>query len=338
MLHHRIPMPPNAEFATWRSVIAARTEQMLGECLPPADTHPAVLHTAMRYAVLNSPTQVASGNFAKRIRPLLAAAAGELTGAAPAGALHAGCAVELVHCYSLVHDDLPCMDNDVLRRGQPTVHMAFNEATAMLVGDALQSAAFAALAMPMAGVDDATRVQMLRTLAQATGSLGMAGGQQIDLASENVSLALPELQTLHSLKTGALLGAAIELGARAGYAYTFEPTNEPQIAPALKTYAAAIGLAFQIVDDVLDATADAATLGKTAGKDAAQGKATYVTLLGVDEARSRAQACLNIALAAIAPFGITPRPAPMLGHEDHVVIGRAQRLAELAQLIVNRKH
>ncbi len=299
--------PASAPFDVWMHTALAQAENLLSTQLPAASTAPTQLHEAMRYAVLEG---------GKRIRPLLALAAGELCGAPPMSALYAGCAVELVHAYSLVHDDMPCMDNDVLRRGKPTVHVAYGQATAMLVGDALQAEAFSWLSRPMAGVDGATALQMVACLAQAAGAGGMVGGQQMDLLAENATLELGTLQTLHRKKTGALLAASVQLGALCGYAYD----HEAGMPAALARYSAAVGLGFQIADDVLDATADAATLGKTPGKDAAQGKSTYISLLGLAAAQNAAQDCLAQALAAIAPYG-----------------ARAERLADLARLIVDRK-
>lgn len=300
--------PTSAAFNDWAQLAQVQTEHLLDHHLPTSDVAPSVLHEALRYAVLGG---------GKRIRPLLALAAGELCGAPPMSALYVGCAVELVHAYSLVHDDMPCMDDDVLRRGKPTVHVAYGQATAMLVGDALQAQAFSWLAHPITGVDGATALRMVAILAQAAGAGGMVGGQQMDLLAEKVQLSLPALQTLHRQKTGALLDGSVKLGALCGYAYD----QELGVSQALAQYAAAVGLGFQITDDVLDATADAVTLGKTPGKDAAQGKSTYVTLLGLDAARAAAQACLADALAAMAPFG-----------------ARASRLVDLAQLIVARTH
>ena len=290
----------------------AQAERVLEGVLPLSITQPTNLHAAMRHAVLGG---------GKRIRPLLALAAGELCGALPLSALTVGCAVELVHAYSLVHDDMPCMDNDVLRRGKPTVHVAFGEATAMLVGDALQALAFEQLARPIAGVDAQAAVKMIAMLAQASGAAGMVGGQQMDLLAENTAIDIDALKSLHSKKTGALLAASIRLGALCGYAYDTGYQTEAGLAAALERYANAVGLGFQIADDVLDATGDAASLGKTPGKDAAQGKSTYVTLLGLDAARAAAAQCLADALSALAPYG-----------------ARAQRLNELAHLIVNRSH
>ncbi len=223
----------------------------------------------------------------------------------------AAAAVELVHAYSLVHDDLPCMDNDSLRRGKPTCHVAFGEATALLAGDALQALAFEVLAggeLPDAG-------RACVALAAASGSRGMAGGQAIDLAAVGAALTLPELETMHACKTGALISAAVRIGAMCGRGPTaFE-------AAALDAYARAAGLAFQIVDDVLDVEGSAASLGKTAGKDAAQGKPTFVSLCGLAPAKERAAALRLEAHAALLPFG-----------------SRARRLAELADWIVLRTH
>ena len=302
----------SAPFEAWVTHAQAQAERVLEGVLPPSITQPTNLHAAMRHAVLGG---------GKRIRPLLALAAGELCGALPLSALTVGCAVELVHAYSLVHDDMPCMDNDVLRRGKPTVHVAFGEATAMLVGDALQALAFEQLARPIAGVDAQAAVKMIAMLAQASGAAGMVGGQQMDLLAENTAINIDALKTLHSKKTGALLAASIKLGALCGYAYDTGYQTEAGLAAALERYANAVGLGFQIADDVLDATGDAASLGKTPGKDAAQGKSTYVTLLGLDAARAAAAQCLADALSALAPYG-----------------ARAQRLNELAHLIVNRSH
>jgi farnesyl diphosphate synthase len=268
------------------AAVQARVEAALERGLPQRDQAPQRLHEAMRYAVLGG---------GKRIRPLLAFAAGEATGA-PAERVEAvACAVELIHAYSLVHDDMPCMDDDVLRRGRPTVHVEFDEATALLVGDALQSAAFELLADAPPASDRGVQLEMLRRLAQAAGSRGMAGGQAIDLESVGRSLTLPELEFMHILKTGALIRASVTLGAHCG-----APT--PAALERLDHYAKLIGLAFQVVDDTLDAAASTATLGKTAGKDAAQGKPTYVTVLGLERARELAEELRREAHEAIAGF------------------------------------
>jgi len=250
----------------------------------------------------------------KRVRPLLAFAAGEATGADASRLDIVASAVELIHAYSLVHDDLPCMDDDVLRRGKPTVHVEYDEATALLVGDALQSLAFELLASCGTARDVAAQLDMIRALATAAGSRGMAGGQAIDLESVGKQLTMPELELMHIQKTGSLIRAAVRLGARAG-----EPIA-PERFERLDRYAKCVGLAFQVVDDVLDAEASTATLGKTAGKDAAQGKPTYVSILGLERSRELAEELRREAHAALAGFG-----AP------------AGRLAGLADFIVLRK-
>jgi len=264
--------------------VQKRIEAALERCLPPADHAPQRLHEAMRYAVLGG---------GKRVRPLLAFAAGALT-EAPLDRLDSvACAVELIHAYSLVHDDMPCMDNDVLRRGKPTVHVEFDQATAMLVGDSLQSLAFEVLASGRLTDDAATQIEMLRTVAVSSGTRGMAGGQAIDLAAVGKSLTLPELEFMHILKTGALIRASVILGARCGHAL------EPSQFKHLDRYAKCVGLAFQVVDDILDAEAPTATLGKTAGKDAAEGKPTYVSVLGPARARELARELRRDAHAAL---------------------------------------
>ncbi|MFZ9407374.1 MAG: polyprenyl synthetase family protein [Burkholderiaceae bacterium] len=299
---------PAPALSDWMATILARTEACL-ETQLATTTAPeglATLNAAMRHAVLEG---------GKRIRPLLAHAAGDLTGAAPAALDRAGCAVELIHAYSLVHDDMPCMDNDVLRRGKPTVHVAYGEAMAMLAGDALQALAFDVLAQAVdCGVGARAVVRMGAELARAAGVIGMAGGQAIDLASVGERLSREQLEDMHRRKTGALLGAAVRLGAWCGG--PLEPSHQQ----SLETYCAAIGLAFQVIDDVLDVEADSATLGKTAGKDAQNDKPTYVSLLGLSEARALAEALRMDAHTALQPFG-----------------SRALRLGELADLIVLRR-
>ena len=253
------------------ALIQRRTEVALERWLPPATTAPARLHEAMRYSTLGG---------GKRMRPLLCHAAGEALGADPLHVDAAACAVELIHAYSLVHDDLPCMDDDVLRRGRPTCHVEYDEATALLVGDALQTLAFQMLAEAAAPSCE-RRVSMLALLAQAAGSRGMAGGQAIDLAAIGMALTVEELEFMHIRKTGALIRAAVLLGAHAGNA-------DEAALQSLGHFANRAGLLFQVVDDILDAEGSTVTLGKTAGKDAAQGKATYVSVLGSDEAHRRA--------------------------------------------------
>jgi farnesyl diphosphate synthase len=247
------------------------------------------------------------------VRPLLAFGAGEVTQAASERLEVAAAAVELVHAYSLVHDDLPCMDNDVLRRGKPTVHVEYDEATALLVGDALQSLAFQLLGEHRLADEPRVQLDMVKTLAVAAGSRGMAGGQQIDLESTGALLSLPELEFMHIHKTGALIRAAVRLGADCG-----QPS--PDERQRLDRYAKAIGLAFQVVDDVLDYDESTATLGKTAGKDSKQGKATYVSALGLGRARQLADELRAEALGALEGLG-----------------SRARRLAQLADFIVLRK-
>ena len=278
-------------------------ESVLAEWLPPVHIAPQRLHDAMRYAVLGG---------GKRVRPLLAFAAGEVCGADVERVQHAAAAVELIHAYSLVHDDMPTMDNDALRRGKPTVHVEFDEATALLAGDALQSLAFDILASTPLADDAASQLKMVQLLAQAAGSRGMAGGQAIDLASVGKPLDLTELEFMHIHKTGALIRASVLLGAQCGSIPDATRT-------ALDHYAKCIGLAFQVVDDVLDAETPTATLGKTAGKDAANNKPTYVSLLGAARARELAQELRADAHAALAGLG-----AP------------AARLRQLADFVVER--
>ncbi|MBZ0093680.1 MAG: polyprenyl synthetase family protein [Sulfuricellaceae bacterium] len=280
-------------------------ENVLLGLLPAAALAPQGLHDAMRYAVLGG---------GKRVRPLLAFAAGELSGADPERVAIAAAAVELIHAYSLVHDDLPCMDNDVLRRGKPTCHIQYDEATALLVGDSLQTLAFQLLAEHTLNDDPRRQLEMIRLLAQASGSRGMAGGQAIDLASVGQALSLPELEFMHIHKTGALIRAAALLGAHCGAALHDGALD------GLNHYAKCIGLAFQVVDDVLDAEASTATLGKTAGKDAEQHKPTYVSLLGAAAARDMAQELHRDAVDALTSFG-----------------AKAQRLRDLAAYIVLRQ-
>ncbi len=283
--------------ARWR----ARVEAALDAALPDPATSPIRLHGAMRHGVLNG---------GKRMRPLLVYATGTALGADEAVLDAAAAAVELIHCYSLVHDDLPAMDDDALRRGQPTVHVAFDEATAILAGDALQSLAFAVLAG--ASQSPQSRVAMLAELAQASGD--MCGGQALDIDATGGRVALDALERLHALKTGALLRCAVRLGAIAANA-------DAGARVALDRYADALGLAFQIRDDLLDIEGDATTLGKTAGKDVAQAKATFPALLGVDGSRVRLQA-----LSALMQEALSTIPADTAS------------LADLARMVVDRTH
>ena len=292
------------EFEDWAHGIQSRMEDALAQHLPSAEIVPSRLHEAMRYAVLGG---------GKRVRPLLAFAAGEVARANADRVAVAACAVELIHAYSLVHDDMPCMDDDVLRRGKPTVHVEFDEATALLVGDSLQSLAFQLLAQYPLADDAHKQLEMVTLLAVAAGSRGMAGGQAIDLASVGQALTLPELELMHIHKTGALIRASVMLGALCGR------LSEKDVA-RLDRFARFIGLAFQVVDDVLDEEASTATLGKTAGKDAEQNKPTYVSLLGLEKARTLALELREDAVSAIKHFG-----------------DKARRLHEIADFIVLRK-
>lgn len=306
-----VASPPT--FEAWFDAGLTRAEAALDAVLEPESSAPARLHQAMRYAAMNG---------GKRIRPLLAYATGELAlfdgpdDGPDASAMHgaaldaAACAVELIHAYSLVHDDLPCMDNDDLRRGKPTVHKQYDEATAMLVGDALQARAFQALVgLPAAALPDA-----LAELGRAAGSTGMAGGQAIDLAAVGQKMSREQLEDMHRRKTGALLGAAVRLGWFASK--PGRPVPEP-----LQQYALATGLAFQVVDDILDVEGDTAALGKTAGKDAEQNKPTFVSIMGLAQAKELASALCQQAELAVEQLG----PG-------------ADRLRSLARLITHRSH
>ena len=267
------------------------------------------LNDAMRYAVLGG---------GKRLRPLLALAACEAVAGNTQAAVRTACAVELIHAYSLVHDDMPCMDNDVLRRGKPTVHVKFGQAQALLAGDALQALAFELLTPDSDAVDAGMQARLCRMLAHAAGGQGMAGGQAIDLASIGLPLTSEQLHEMHRLKTGALLQASVLMGAQCGQASS-------AVLHALQSYGAAIGLAFQVVDDVLDVTADSATLGKTAGKDAAQDKPTFVSLMGLGAASDYAQQLLARALGSLDALH---------SHGLH----NTQALRALADMLVNRQH
>jgi len=306
------------DFQVWTVAQLDRVESALSKWVP-ADA-PAGLGAAMRYAVLDG---------GKRLRPLLVLAAAEAASAqAPAAtrqrideaALRAACAVELIHAYSLVHDDMPCMDNDVLRRGKPTVHVKFGEAQALLAGDALQALAFELLTPVDGCMSASVQAALCRLLARAAGHDGMAGGQAIDLASVGVALSEDRLRQMHRLKTGALLRGSVLMGvacderAEAGAA---------GVVQALTRYGDAMGLAFQVVDDILDVITDTATLGKTAGKDAAAAKPTYVSLLGLDRAKAYAQALYAQAIAALDASGL-----------DHA---QTEALRALAGMVVHRE-
>lgn len=262
------------DFVAWRQTQQDAVERAL-ERWVSADA-PAGLGDAMRYAVLDG---------GKRLRPLLVLATCEAVGGHAAAAMRAACAVELIHAYSLVHDDMPCMDNDVLRRGKPTVHVQFGEAQALLAGDALQALAFELLVPGDGSISDGMSARLCRLLALAAGADGMAGGQAVDLASVGVALDQPALEAMHRRKTGALLQASVTMGAATG-------APSPQSLALLAEYGACVGLAFQVVDDILDVTADSATLGKTAGKDAAADKPTFVSLMGLAQAQAYADRVL----------------------------------------------
>ena len=302
-----VPLNPGGhalDMTVWTQTHLARVEQALSQWV--GHGAPAGLGDAMRYAVLDG---------GKRLRPLLVLAAAEAVQGHAEAALRAACAAELIHAYSLVHDDMPCMDNDVLRRGKPTVHVQFGEAQALLAGDALQAVAFELLTPDGSAIPAATQATLCRLLARAAGSAGMAGGQAIDLASVGRALTESQLREMHRLKTGALLQGSVLMGAVCGHA-------EGAAYQALSDYGAAMGLAFQVVDDILDVVADSATLGKTAGKDAAADKPTYVSLLGLDRAQAHAQELLAQAHAALARSGLPDTRA----------------LAALADMVVGRSH
>ena len=282
---------PEREFAAWRT----RVEAVLERALPSPDVVPGRLHAAMRHAVLNG---------GKRMRPMLVYASGIAMGASKDSLDGAAAAVELIHCYSLVHDDLPAMDDDNLRRGQPTVHVAFDEATAILAGDALQSLAFDVVAA--APLVPERRVAMLAELARASGTAGMCGGQALDIDATGEAVSLADLEQMHALKTGALLRASVRLGALAAGA------SQPSL-QALDRYADALGLAFQIRDDLLDIEGDSTSLGKTAGKDAAQNKATFPALIGVEGSRSRLQALSAVMTDALATLDANSEALAALG-------------------------
>ncbi len=302
------------QLQSWSAEVLARVESALGEWVPASA--PAGLGQAMRYGVLDG---------GKRLRALLVEAAAEAVGALDTSvgreaALRAACAVELIHAYSLVHDDMPCMDNDVLRRGKPTVHVAFGEAQAMLSGDAMQALAFEVLTPDVgegAGVPPALQARLVRLLARASGQSGMAGGQAIDLASVGQSLDEATLRDMHRRKTGALLRASVQMGAACAELAADSPAWQ-----ALTDYGHTMGLAFQIVDDVLDATQPSDTLGKTAGKDADANKPTYVSLLGLDGARREADELLAQSLAALARSGLSTQATGALEALAHRIVHR----------------
>jgi geranylgeranyl pyrophosphate synthase len=282
----------DANLDAFRARCCARVEATLDALLPPANVQPFRLHEAMRYTVLGG---------GKRIRPLLAYAAGEALGVDPALLDRPACAVELIHAYSLIHDDLPAMDDDDLRRGRPTCHRAFDEATAILAGDALQTLAFQALA-ESPGLDAEKRIAMVGSLARASGARGMVGGQALDLAAEGNVPDVAMLEHIHIHKTGALIRAAVQMGILA------HDAPDPDHAERLDRYAKCIGLAFQIQDDVLDVEGDTSLIGKTAGRDQVLEKATYPALVGLPEAKEMATALIADALESIEVFSSGAAP------------------------------
>ena len=296
----RTRLEPPAALIAW----SERADAALARALPSDAQAPAQLHTAMRYAVLGG---------GKRLRPVLVYATGSALGASPDALDASAAAVEIIHAYSLVHDDLPAMDNDALRRGRPTCHIAFGEAMAILAGDALQALAFEILAGD-AGHDPLAHVEMLRTLAAACGAQGMAGGQALDLAAVGECIDPAALDRMHAFKTGALIRASIRLGALAA------GCDDATLLAALDSYGRAIGLAFQIRDDILDVEGDSAVIGKTAGKDAANAKPNYPAILGMDASRARLAQLTQEAIAALAPLG-----------------ERGRELAELARYVAARE-
>ena len=294
------------DFQDWARDVALGMERTLETLLPPKNTVPTLLHDAMRYATLGG---------GKRVRPMLAFAAGVISSADPERVKIVAAAVEIIHAYSLAHDDLPCMDDDVLRRGKPTCHVEFDEATALLAGDALQALAFELMSTHRLADSSETQLRMQQLFARACGSHGMAGGQAIDLANVGKQITLPELEFMHILKTGALIRASVLLGGYCG-----NPLNDVEM-EHLDRYGKRVGLAFQVVDDILDCESNTEKLGKTAGKDQDANKPTYVSLMGLMPAKQFAAELLAEALDAVSGFG-----------------ERAGRLRQLAEFIVRRQH
>ncbi len=307
-------MSAELQFSQWSQMVQQRTEQALQQHLPAEHLNPTRLHQAMRYACLGG---------GKRLRAMLAYAAGEYCGSPVQRVDVVAVALECMHAYSLIHDDLPCMDDDDLRRGKPSCHRQFDEATALLAGDALQTLAFSVLSRADLHSDAQQQLKMLALLAQASGSLGMAGGQAIDLAHVGKAMDLAQLEQMHQLKTGALIHAATLLGA-----YAADQAAAHKLS-ALQQYAQAIGLAFQVMDDVLDAQADTQTLGKTAGKDALHNKPTYVALLGLAKAQQLAEQLVQQAVQALSD-------AKQANSKQADVA--ATRLIQIAQFIAQRAY
>jgi farnesyl diphosphate synthase len=295
-----------SDFQEWSRNVAGEMERTLESLLPPSTTEPKRLHDAMRYATLGG---------GKRVRPMLAHGAGLIVDAPHERVKVVSSAVEAIHAYSLAHDDLPCMDNDVLRRGKPTCHIEFDEATALLAGDALQAFAFELMSAHRLADSAERQIEMQQIFSRACGSHGMAGGQAIDLANVGRQISLPELEFMHILKTGALIRASVLLGALCG-----KPLAEAEMG-RLDHYAKCVGLAFQVVDDILDCESNTEQLGKTAGKDQDANKPTYVSLMGLAPAKRFADELLDDSLAALSGFD-----------------SRADRLRQLAEFIVRRQH
>lgn len=299
-----------ADFDTWAKAMREHFEVVAQKSLPQSHGPLGELAKAMRYAVLDG---------GKRVRALLVYAAGALTMAHPSALDSVALAIEYVHAYSLVHDDMPCMDNDVLRRGKPTAHVQFGESLAMLAGDALQPEAFSVIGS--APLTDTQKSSLMIELAQASGFHGMCGGQAIDLLSVGKSIDIQTLRAMHGMKTGALIRASVRMGALCGQTSLAQAMIEK-----LDVYASALGLAFQVVDDILDVTADSTTLGKTAGKDQANDKPTYVSLMGLQQARKLAQSCYEKSLSVLdeiqVDVGISPINTLRLRELAHYIIGR----------------
>jgi farnesyl diphosphate synthase len=300
-------IPTSTDLPAPLKALVGRADDALARALPRGDLPPVELHGAMRYAVLGG---------GKRLRPLLVYAAGHALGRDD-GILDApACAVEIIHAYSLVHDDLPAMDDDALRRGQPTCHIVYGEAMAILAGDALQALAFEILATPYGDHDDpAARIAMLRALGAACGAEGMAGGQAFDLSAVGQKLSLVDLERMHAYKTGALIRASVRLGALAA------GCADPELLGRLDRYGHAVGLAFQVRDDILDVEGESAVIGKTAGKDAAADKPTFPSIIGLPASRERLDTLVRDALEAIEPLG-----------------ERGEWLADLARYSAHRAH
>ena len=295
-----------SDFQEWSRTVAGEMERTLESLLPAASAEPKRLHDAMRYATLGG---------GKRVRPMLAHGAGLIVDAPNDRVKVVSAAVEAIHAYSLAHDDLPCMDNDVLRRGKPTCHIEFDEATALLAGDALQAFAFELMSTHRLADSAERQIEMQQIFSRACGSHGMAGGQAIDLANVGKQISLPELEFMHILKTGALIRASVLLGALCG-----KPLPKTEM-DHLDHYAKCVGLAFQVVDDILDCESNTEQLGKTAGKDQDANKPTYVSLMGLAPAKRFADELLDDSLAALKGFDT-----------------RADRLRQLAEFIVRRQH